>query len=125
MRAHCPTDGFAVGAGDRRLACRIDFGHDQRVYTRKHAREVIEQVARSRVAMRLECQQNASAGPALTNGFQGRGQLGWMMAIVIDERDRAIRRSYIAVLLQPTIDSLEADQRGLNGGVRNVELSRN
>ena len=51
----------AVGRDDRRFARRIDLGQHQRVGGRQHAHEILEQVARARVAMRLEREHEAAA----------------------------------------------------------------
>ena len=59
-RADCTAQRLAVGAGNRRLAGGVDLGHDQRVRGREHLREVVEQVACSRVTMRLEHQHDAA-----------------------------------------------------------------
>ena len=61
VRADRATDRLAVGTRDRRFAGGIHLGHDQSIDVRQHASEVIEQVARARISMRLECEQDATA----------------------------------------------------------------
>lgn len=46
--------GAAVGGNDRRFARRIDFGQHQRIDRVQDAYEILEAVARARVAVRLE-----------------------------------------------------------------------
>src|SRR3546814_3320051 len=80
------------GAGDRRLASGIDLGEHQRVDVRQHAGEVVEQVARAAVAVRLERHHQSPVGPAAACGGEHRGQLLRVMAIVVDQlHGRALR----------------------------------
>src|SRR5512138_3491627 len=60
VRADRTTNRLAVRAGDRRLACCVDFRDDERIDAREHAREVIEQIACTCVTVRLE-HENDSA----------------------------------------------------------------
>ena len=52
----------AVGGDDRRFAGGVDVGEHQRIRRRQDADEILEQVARARVAMRLERQHDAPPG---------------------------------------------------------------
>ena len=54
----------AVGGDDRRLARGIDVGQHQRVDGRQHLHEILEQIARARVAVRLEREHEAPPGKA-------------------------------------------------------------
>ena len=120
--AHRAAERPAVGAGDRRLARRIDLGDQQRVGRRQHLREVVEQVAGARVAVRLEHQHQAALRPGLAHGLERRGDLGRVVAVVVDERDAAARSLDVAEHLQAPVDALEARQRALDGRVGDLEL---
>ncbi len=80
----------APGIG--RFAGRVHLGHDERVGIREHLRELVEQVARARVAVRLEDQHDATSRPALAHGLDGGRDLGRVMAVVVHERDACRRR---------------------------------
>ena len=54
----------AVGGDDRRLAGRVDLRQEHDVGGRQHLDEVLEAVARARVAVRLEGEHEAPAGNA-------------------------------------------------------------
>ena len=82
----------AVGGDDRRLAGRVDVGQHERVDGRQHAREILEQVARARVAVRLEREHEAPAREAAARRVEHRGDLGRMVAVVVDQRRSGRRR---------------------------------
>ena len=118
-------NAFAVGAGDRRLAGGVHLVDDERVGVGEHLRELVEQVARARVAMRLEGEHDAAAGPALAGGLDRRGDLGRVMAVVVDERDACrCAVATVAEELQPALDALEAGERALDRAVVDLELGR-
>ena len=54
----------------------------------QHRGEIVEQVARARVAMRLERQHHAAARVSLADRIERGGDLGGVMPVVIDDRDR-------------------------------------
>ncbi len=116
-RADRATERFAVRAGDRGFAGRIHLGDDERVGIRQHLRELVEQVARARVAMRLEDQHDTTVRPALARGLDGRRDLGRMMAVVVHDRDLADAGVDVGDPLQAPLDALEAGQRALDGGI--------
>ena len=84
--AHRAADRAPVGAGDRRFAGRIHFRDQEHVAFAEHAPEVVQQIARTRVAMRLKHQHQASLRPALAHRFQRRRHLGGMMAVVVHDQ---------------------------------------
>ena len=75
-------------AGDRRLARGVHLRHEQHVAGRRARGEVVEQIARARVAMRLEREHDAAARVALAHRVDRRGDLGRVMPVVVDDRDR-------------------------------------
>ena len=87
-RAHGAADRAPVGRRDRRFACRVHLGHEQRVARGQHGGEIIEQVARARVAMRLEREHHAPARVTLADGIERRRDFGRVMPVVIDDRHR-------------------------------------
>ena len=103
----------------------VDLGDDERVRLREHLGEVVEQVARARVAVRLEHQHDAPIGPALARGLERRRDLGRVMAVVVDQR-RCGRApvSSSPSHLQPPVDALELRERALDRLVADLELGR-
>ena len=87
-RAHRAAQGAPVGAGDGRLAGRVDLEHQQHVDVAERRGEVLEEVAGARVAMRLERQHQAPLRPrrraACTVAAISRGVVG----VVVDQRAR-------------------------------------
>ena len=70
------------------------------------------------IAMRLEHQHDAAARVGLAQRIERRGDLGGVMAVVIDDGDaRRIRQAQLAHHLQAPVDALEAGQRALDGRV--------
>ena len=72
---------------DRGLAGRIDVGHRDVVGSRERGRELGRQVAGARVEVRLEQHEEPRAGEALADRGDGRGDLGRVVAVVVDDRD--------------------------------------
>jgi hypothetical protein len=68
--------------------------------------------------VRLEGQHQAPPRPALAHRLERRGDLGRVMAVVVDDLDAAARRLDLAEALQPPADALEAGERGLDVGIR-------
>ena len=102
----------AVGRDDRRLARRIDLGQHQRIDRRQHAHEILEQVARARIAMRLEREHQPAAGKARAHRGQRRGHLDRMVAVVVDQRVRAAAvEPHVAVALEAAADAVEVGER--------------
>ena len=122
--AHGAADRAAVGVRDRLLARRVDLGHEQRVRSRERAAEVVDQVVRARVAVRLEGEHQPPARPGLARGLDRRLDLGRMVAVVVDERDAPGLRRDFADDLEPAADALEAGERALDRGVLDLELGR-
>ena len=84
-RASARPSAATIGASP----AGIDVGQHQHVDGRQHAHEILEQVARARVAMRLEREHEAPAGEAAARRFDRRRHLGGMVAVVVDQRERA------------------------------------
>ena len=102
----------SVGGDDRRLAGGIDLREEQRVDRRQHADEILEQVARARVAMRLEGEHQPSSGKASARRGERRRHLRRMMAVVVDQRERPppCERD-VAEALEAAPDTLEFGER--------------
>ena len=79
----------AVGGDDRRLAGGIDLGEQHRVGAADDLDEVLEAVARARVAMRLEREHDAPAGEGAARGGERRRHLDRVVAVVVDQREAA------------------------------------
>ena len=110
--AHRARERAAVGGDDRRLARRIDLGEHQRVDGGEHAHEILEQVARARVAVRLEGEHQAPAGKGAARRRERRRHLGRVVAVVVDQREGAAARERdVAVALEAPADAAELRQR--------------
>jgi hypothetical protein len=72
--------------GNRHLAGRVHLGDQQRIARRQHGGEVVEQVTRTRVAMRLEREHHAAPRVALADRVEGGGDFGRMVPVVVDDR---------------------------------------
>ncbi len=105
--AHGAADGAAVRARDRRLAGGVDLGHEQHVALAEHPAEIIQQVARTRIAMRLESEHQTARRPRLAHRVERGRDFGRMMSVVIDDERAPGRPSDLAELLQPPIDALK------------------
>ena len=81
-------------ARDRLLAGGVDVGDEHDVGLVERARELVEEIARAGVAMRLEGDDDAPVVGALRR-VERRLDLGRVVAVVVDERDaaRLCRRS--------------------------------
>ena len=60
-------------------------------HAREHLAEVIEQIARAGVAVRLEREHAGAARPSLAHGLERRRHLGRVVAVVIDDAARCRR----------------------------------
>lgn len=78
---HCATNRSAVCTCDGCFACGVNLAHEQHVSGRKYGREVIEQVTRARIAMRLKCEHHASTRIRLTDRLERRADLGRVMTV--------------------------------------------
>ena len=104
--------GTAVGGDDRRFAGGVDFGEDQGIDRVQDADKILEAVARARVAVRLESEQQAAAGESATRGGNGRFHFGRVVAVVVDQSEASTARQRdFAVALEAATDALELGQR--------------
>src|SRR5690606_42129819 len=110
------------GPRTRRRAARITAGGMEGAAPRQHTREIVEQVPRSRVAMRLEHEHDPPPRPSLANRFERRRDFRRVMSVVIDERDTTGARLHIAILLESPIDAVEARERRLNRLIGDLQL---
>ena len=103
----------AVGGDDRRLAGGIDLGQQHRVGAADHLDEVLEAVARARVAVRLEREHEAPAREGAARGRERRRHLDRVMAVVVDQREAAaaVAGRLLAVALEAAADAVELGQR--------------
>jgi hypothetical protein len=81
------TSERAVGGDDRCLAGGIDFPQQQRIDDAQHLDEILEAIARARVAVRLESQHQAPAGKGAARSGQRRRHFHRVMAVVVDQRE--------------------------------------
>ncbi len=72
---HRRCESAAVGAGDRRFARGVDLGQQHRIEAGEHADEIVEAVARARVAVRLEGEHQALIRERAARRSQHRGHL--------------------------------------------------
>src|SRR6187455_1025573 len=121
-RADGAAYGAPVGGGNRRLAGRVHLGDQQRIARRQHSGEVVEQVARTRVAMRLEREHHAAPRVALTDRVEGGGDFGRMVPVVVDDGDGLTtlfsaqgREFDVGDVREPAVDTLEAGESALDG----------
>ena len=89
LRAHRLGQQRPVDAGNLRLARRIDLRQPQFIRAGKACREILEQMLRAAVTVGLEHHEQ-SAGPQALQGFQGRADLRWMMAVIVEEPEASI-----------------------------------
>ncbi len=114
----------AVRRHDRRFAGRVDVGEHQRVGRRQHFHEILEQVARARVAMRLKHKHEAAPGKAAARGVDRRRHLGRVMAVVVDQRVRpASLHTRIAIPLKATAHAAEFGERLGDRGIGDPGLT--
>src|SRR5262249_23495708 len=80
--------------GNRWLARRIDIRDPQPIALVKTACELIEQMERARITMRLKCnQQSSRVEPA--QRAQGGFDLGRVMAIVVEDSIMGIAKKFL------------------------------
>src|SRR5215470_8751916 len=92
--------------GDRRLARRIDVGHEQHVGVVERRQKLVVEVERPGVAVRLE-HDHAAAREALAGGRQRRPDLRRVMAVVVDQQDAG----HLALDLEASLDPGEGGER--------------
>ena len=96
----------------------------QRVGRRQHLDEVLEQVARARVAMRLEREHEPAPGKAAAHGRDRRRHLGRVMAVVVDQRvGAAAFHGNLAVALEAAAHAAELGERLGDGGIADASLA--
>ncbi len=113
-RAHRARERAAVGVRDRRFAGRIDLGQHEHVGFGEHVREVVEQIARARVAMRLERDDEPLLRPAVARGREHGRELARMMTVVVDEHRAAVVERDVAADLEAPADAFELLERALH-----------
>ena len=75
--------GVTVDPLKRRLARRIDIGHDHRVGVVETGTEVAEQIGQAGVAVRLDDRDHPTLGDRARR-LQHRGDLDGVVAVVVD-----------------------------------------
>ena len=103
--------------GDRRLARRIDVHHEQHVRLVEGGQELLTQVQRARVAMRLKDRHHTAVEPRLGGG-EGGAELGWMVPVVVHHRDASGRSPH----LEAALDAREPGQGPLDGHERDLQI---
>ncbi len=114
-------------ASDRRFARGIDLGQQQHVGAGQHLHEILEQVARARVAVRLEGEHQAAARKGDARRLQRRRHLRRVMAVVVDQREAARtpfarRHLHVAVVLEAPADAAEFRERALDRVAGNLQF---
>ena len=79
---------FAGDALDRLLARGVDIGDHQNVRLIEGAAEIVPEMLRARVAVRLKEHEQALV-TAAARGFERGANFGGMMAVVVNQRDAA------------------------------------
>ncbi len=106
----------AVGRDDGRFAGGIDLRQTQRIDRAQHLDEILEAVARARVAVRLESQHQAASREGTPGSGQRGGHFDRVMTVVVDQREAAAaRQGHFAIALEAAADPLELGQ-GLDDG---------
>ena len=91
----------AIGRDDRRLASGVHLHQHERIRSAQHLHEVFEAVARSRIAVRLKCEQHAAPRKCAPRRGKRRRHFRGMVPIVIDEpASSAAWKRHLAVLLK-------------------------
>src|SRR5262249_30718774 len=123
--AQRPGERAAVGGDDRRLARRVYLGEKQRVGGGQHSYEVLEEIARARVAVRLEGEHDAPTGEGAARRVERRRHFRGMVAVVVDQREAAAggERDF-AVALEPPPHAVELGERLEDRLVPDAELAR-
>ena len=101
---------FGVHALDRRLARRIDVGHEQHIGVIEGAGEFVHQIIRPRVAMRLKQSDYAPVRSADARRAQGRFDLRRVVTVVVDHH----HARFVTLELKTPISAAEFTQRGLH-----------
>src|SRR5258708_16014217 len=102
LLADRPGQGLPGDALNRLLARRIDVEDEQRIRIAKRRSEIVNQIARARVPVRLEDHMNL-AEPALFRGRQRCLDLRRMMTVIVDHG----YARHPATQLKPAVDSAE------------------
>ena len=123
--ADAARQGTAIGTADRRLASGIHLAQQQHVDRGKNLDEVIEQVVRTGIAMRLEHHHQAPPRPAGACGLQRRGNLARVVRIIVDQQHPAGGCGDVTHQLKTPPDTLESGQRPLHGGIGHTQLGGN
>ena len=84
MARHRIDDRPAADAFDRFFRCGIDIGHENEIGRLQDLAEVVGKRLGARVAVRLE-QHDDTLRLERARGLQRGGQLGRMMAVVVDD----------------------------------------
>src|SRR5262245_62734504 len=90
----------------RRLAGGVDLGEQQQVGVVERAEEVVEEIARARVAMRLKHYQEPAC-EALARSTQRGPDLLRVVSVVVDHQDATL----LATHLEATVDAAELLER--------------
>src|SRR5581483_4139046 len=101
------------------LAGRVDIEHLNRGGVVKGVHELIHEIARARVAMRLEDDVDRAIA-TIPRGADGSAYLSGMVAVVVDNRDA----TGTAANLEAAVDAVKGSQPGGNGFGRNLQLGR-
>ncbi len=102
----------AVGGNDGRFPGGVDVGQAQRIDGAQHLDEILEAIARPRVAVRLESQHQTAPREGAAGGGHGGGHFDRVVAIIIDQRETATsRQCHFAIALEAAVDTLEFGQR--------------
>jgi hypothetical protein len=104
-----------VDACDRGLTRAVDVGQQELVRAGQRGRELVQEIARARVAVGLERDDQPAAVEA-RGGDRGR-QLGRMVAVVVDDQ----HLGHLAADREAPVDALEAGQRLAGGGERHAQ----
>src|SRR5579862_7658807 len=120
--AHRAAHRAPVGVLDGRFAGRVHLPDQQYVDASEHVGEVIEQIVRAGVAVRLKYQHQPTAGPGLLQRFECGGDLGRMVTVVIDDADRAVADRHITDVLHAAVDALKVSECAPDGLITHAEL---
>src|SRR5271168_4698489 len=107
--ADTPRQNFSRNSLDRLLAGRINIQNEQRISVCKRSNEFLHQIARTRVAMRLEDNVNL-AESTLLRSRKRSPDLRRMMPIIVDHTDS--RR--LPAQLKAPVDPAEFIERTTN-----------
>src|SRR6516162_9915540 len=117
------TDGggqrFAADSRNGGLAGRVDVGQDEHIGLIKGQTEVVPQMLRARVTMRLEEHQK-TVELATASGFERGPYLGGMVAIVVNHGDVIDR----TLDVEATADPAEIRESLANQLSGNIQIER-